>query len=251
MIELKNISFFRKKFILKEINLKIEEGDFTILIGPNGAGKTTLLKIISGLIKDYSGSVKIGEKDISDLSGKELARIISYQPQAEEFLLPISVQDILFSGRYPYKSVFSDYNNNDFDIVKKAASKFKIESLLQRDINTLSSGERKKVLITSAYIQDVSIFLFDEPLSSMDPEGAFNLNSLFEELKKENKTLIVVTHDINPFLHLTDRIIAIKEGNVIYNGTNITDITVFSDTFNIGFQKLKSGGRELIFPNEK
>ncbi|MEN8154577.1 MAG: ABC transporter ATP-binding protein [Acidobacteriota bacterium] len=251
MIELNNVSFFRHKAILKNINFKINEGDFTILLGPNGAGKTTLLKILAGLIKDYSGLITIKGKNIKNLSGKELASIISFQPQGEEFLLPISVQDILFSGRYPYKSIFSDYNENDIDIVKKAASKFKIEDLLKRDINTLSSGERKKVLISSAYIQDVSIILFDEPLSSMDPEGAFNLNSLLKELKKEKKTILVVTHDINPFLHLANRIIALKDGSVIYNGPDKTDVKVFSDTFNINFRKYISEGRELIIPNEK
>ena len=190
MIRVEGLSFVRNKKILKNIDLIIREKELTIMIGPNGAGKTTILKIISGIIRDFSGKVFIRDKNIKNLSRRELAKSISFQPQSEEFLLPISVKDVLLAGRYPYKKLFSDYDKNDLDIYDKCIEKFDIADITSRDINTLSSGERRRVLIASAYIQDVPVLLFDEPFSNLDPEGVMDLKRIFAEVKNKYNTLM-------------------------------------------------------------
>ena len=130
MIRVEALSFVRDKEILKNVDLIIREKELTIMIGPNGAGKTTILKIISGIIRDFSGNVFIRDKNIKHLSRRELARSISFQPQSEEFLLPISVKDVLLAGRYPYKKLFSDYDKNDLDIYDKCLEKFDIANIV-------------------------------------------------------------------------------------------------------------------------
>ena len=251
MIRVEALSFVRDKEILKNVDLIIREKELTIMIGPNGAGKTTILKIISGIIRDFSGNVFIRDKNIKHLSRRELARSISFQPQSEEFLLPISVKDVLLAGRYPYKKLFSDYDKNDLDIYDKCLEKFDIANIVSRDINTLSSGERRRVLIASAYIQDVPVLLFDEPFSNLDPEGVMDLKKIFAELKKEGKTILVVSHNLEPLYSLTDNLISLREGEVLYSGKRSSTAEVLKKTFNMDFERIEHNKQEIFIPHEK
>ncbi len=251
MIRIENLSFVLKKHILRNINLNISDKKFTILIGPNGAGKTTLLKILSGIIRDFEGEVFISDKNIKYLKKRELAQYISFQPQSEEFLLPISVREVLLSGRYPYKKLFSDYDKTDMELFEKCIKKFDISNITSQDINTLSSGERRRVLIASAYIQDVPILLFDEPFSNLDPEGIADLKNIFEELKREGKTILVVTHNLEPLFPITDEIIALRQGEVLYSGDKSSTSEVLKRTFNIDFERILHKKKEIFIPNEK
>jgi len=251
MITIRDLSFIRGKIILNNISLDIRSNELTILIGPNGAGKTTFLKILSGLIGDFTGKVLVNGRDIRSFPKKELATHISFQPQSEEFLLPISVRDVLLAGRYPYKKLFSDYNRSDLEIYDQCIDKFEIGDITARDINTLSSGERRRVLIASAYIQDVPILLFDEPFANLDPEGVMDLKAVFSGLKGEGKTLLVVSHNLEPLYSLTDNLIALREGNVIYSGKRKGTAAVLRKTFNMDFERIRHNKTELFVPHEK
>ena len=251
MIRIENLSFVRKKHILKNIELNIREKKLTIMIGPNGAGKTTLLKILSGIIRDFEGEVFIKSKNIRSLKKRELAQYISFQPQSEEFLLPISVKEVLLSGRYPYKKLFSDYDKNDMELYDNCIKKFEISDITSQDINTLSSGERRRVLIASAYIQDVPILLFDEPFSNLDPEGIADLKKIFEELKSDGKTILVVTHNMQPLFSITDEIISLRQGEILYSGDKSSTAEVLKKTFNMDFERIQHNKREIFIPHEK
>ena len=251
MIRIKGLSFVRKKHILKNIELNIKEKKLTIVIGPNGAGKTTLLKILSGIIKDFDGEVFIKSKNIRSLKKRELAQYISFQPQSEEFLLPLSVKEVLLSGRYPYKKLFSDYDKNDMDLYYNCIKKFEISDITSQDINTLSSGERRRVLIASAYIQDVPILLFDEPFSNLDPEGIADLKKIFEELKSDGKTILVVTHNLDPLFSITDEIISLRQGEILFSGDKSSTTEVLKKTFNMDFERIQHNRREIFIPHEK
>lgn len=251
MIRIEELSFYRQKQILKNIDLTLEERKLTIMLGPNGAGKTTILKIISGIIKDFDGDIFINNRNIKHISKKELAKYISFQPQSEEFLLPISVKDVLLSGRYPYKKLFHDYDRNDHEIYEECIEKFNITGITKQDINTLSSGERRRVLIASAYIQDVPVLLFDEPFANLDPEGIVDLKEIFSELKKEGKTILVVSHNLEPLYSLTDNLIALREGKVLYSGKKENTAEILQKTFKLDFISLEHKNREIFIPNEK
>lgn len=249
ILEIVNLRLSLDKEILRDINIQIENGDFTLIIGPNGAGKTSLLKSIAG-IYEYEGQIYINGTNIKNWKKKELAKFISYQPQREEFSLPISVKDILLSGRFPYRSLFSTYDINDAGILRKVSEKFKLTELLERDINTLSGGERKRVLIASSYIQDVSLFMFDEPLSSLDPKETLNIINILDELKKEGKTIVVVSHDISPFYQMVNRIIALKTGKLLFRNGFSDTTAMLSKTFDMNFTNVKFLKGELFVPNK-
>lgn len=251
MIEIRNLSYkLPRKTILEHIDLTIEDGDFLLIFGPNGAGKTTLLKIMCGLIHDFTGTAVVAGKNVRNISFKELARIISYQPQFDEFSLPIRIKDILLSGRYPYKSFFKDYSSKDFEIYHEVVTKLHLEDFVERDINTLSGGERKKVMLASAFIQDVSVILFDEPFTFLDPEAIATLKAMMIEMNRMGKTLVVVSHHFEILFPLVNKVIALKDGKTVYAGDRVFDKEMLRQTYNTDFEKLNYQGKEIIFMNE-
>ncbi|MCK5056789.1 MAG: ABC transporter ATP-binding protein [Candidatus Aminicenantes bacterium] len=251
MIKIENICYgINNKEILSDIATTLEKGDFCLVFGPNGAGKTTLLKILSGLITEFSGSVFIRGKDLKELSRKEMAKILSYQPQFEEFSLPISIKEILLSGRYPYKSFFKDYSKEDFRVYKNVVRQFNLKDFINRNINTLSGGERKKVMLASAIIQDVSIILYDEPFTFLDPEAVSNLKKMMLKLQKEGKTQVVVSHNFETLFPMVNKIMAIKHGRVVYSGEKKFDKEMLKTTYNTPFERVTFKEKEIIFPYE-
>ncbi len=251
MIEIKDLNYrLNDKDILKSINLTIREGDFWLIFGPNGAGKTTLLKILCGLIYYYEGQALLRDKPINRFSIRELAAVISYQPQFEEFSLPISIKDILLAGRYPYKSFFKNYSNEDYRVFREIVQQLDLESFLDRDILTLSGGERKKVMLASAFIQDVSVVLFDEPFTFLDPEAVANLKKMMKRLNNMGKTLIVVSHHFETLFPIVDKIIALKKGQIVYSGDKVFDPEMLKETYNANFERLIYKEKEIIFLDE-
>jgi iron complex transport system ATP-binding protein len=248
MIEIKGLSYkLNKKSILENIDLRVENGDSWMIFGPNGAGKTTLLKIICGLIRDFEGDVFIDGKNIKALSAKDTAQALSYQPQFDEFSLPLKVKEILLSGRYPYKSFFKDYSEEDYKIYDEAVRKMSLESFVERDINTLSGGERKKVMIASAFIQDVSIILFDEPFTFLDPGAISHLKKMMIDLREMGKTSIIVSHDFELLFPVVDNLLALKNGKIVYSGPRVFDKEMLRETYGASFEKISYNRKEIIF----
>ncbi len=239
-----------KRTILDNISLEIKKGDCWLLFGPNGAGKSTLLKILCGLVTDFHGSVSLGDKNVKEMSRKEMARVLSYQPQFEEFALPMSIREVLLAGRYPYKSFFRDYSAEDVRITDEIVTQFNLEAFVDRDINSLSGGERKKVMLASAIIQDVSIILFDEPFTFLDPEAVSNLKKMMVKLKEQGKTLVVVSHNFETLFPIVNKIAALKNGRLIYAGDKVFDKVMLRETYNASFDRVTVKGKEVIFLDE-
>ncbi len=251
MIEIEGLSYrLHKKVILEAIDLKVQPGDFWLICGPNGAGKTTLLKVMCGLLHDFQGSARVNGNDIRAISFKEMAKVISYQPQFDEFSLPIRIKEILMAGRYPYKSFFKDYSTRDYEVYDEVVRQLDLEEFLDRDINTLSGGERKKVMLASAFIQDVSIILFDEPFTFLDPEAVSNLKKMMIEMSRMGKTLVVVSHNFELLFPIVNKIIALKEGKIVYSGKKVFDKGILKETYNATFEKIMHQGKEVIFLND-
>ncbi len=251
MIEIEKLNFrIRDKVILRDINLKILPGDFWLIFGPNGAGKTTLFRIICGLIMNYRGNIRVFSKNIKTESRKNLAKKMAYLPQFDEFSLPLSVREILLSGRYPYTSFFRDYSTKDYAILDEAVEQFGLGDFLNRDINTLSGGERKKVMLASAFIQDVSIILLDEPFTFLDPRSASNLKKLLANLNRQGKTLVVISHQIETLFPLVNKTAALKDGELVYSGQRKFDPAILKQLYGIRFNQTSANNREIIYIDE-
>jgi iron complex transport system ATP-binding protein len=251
MITIKDLSYkIRSRTILNQINLQIKENDFWLIFGPNGAGKTTLFRIMNGMIHDYMGEVTVCNQNIKRNSRKDMGKKISYLPQFDEFTLPLSVQDILISGRYPYTSLFKDYTAEDYHLVKNVVEQFELEEFINRDINTLSGGERKKVMLASAFIQDVSIILLDEPFTFLDPYAISQLKKVLTTFNESGKTVVAISHQIDILFPLVNKMAAIKNGELIYSGEKSFKKNIFSETYGIQFNHLMAGNKEIIYLDE-
>jgi len=248
MIKINNLSYkLRNNIILNDISINIQKGDFWLIFGPNGAGKTTLFKILSGLIHNYSGKVFINDRNIKKFKRKEIARSIAYLPQFEEFTLPLTVNEILKAGRYPYSSLLKGYSKKDKKIINNVLKTFDIDQFINRNIHSLSGGERKKVMLASAFIQDVDIILLDEPFTFLDPDAGNELKNLLKKMNNSGKTIVAVSHSIETLFSEVNKTLALKEGKVLYSGKKIFSTKLFKKTFNVKFNRVKLKGKEIIY----
>jgi iron complex transport system ATP-binding protein len=217
MIFIKNIiaGYFDKK-VLNNISFNIENGDFFGIIGENGIGKTTLLKVLCNLIKPYSGIIYIKNKNIDCFSKNELSKIISFLPQNMNTDFDFTVYDFIMFGRYPYMNILKIPSKNDYIELEKTIKILNINNLLQRKINTLSGGEKQKVLIAQVLVQNTDIIVLDEPTSHLD---AVNQEYVFEILKKMNekynKTIVITLHDLNYVKKFCNKIISMPNYRIL------------------------------------
>lgn len=251
MIQVTELSHFAgTRPILQGLDFSIEKNDFVLIFGQNGAGKSTLLRILSGLIQAKRGVVSINGKSVAHYSKKELATMVSFLPQSDEFGLPILVSDILLAGRYPYRSIFKKLSERDQELLAEGIECFGLGDMLKRNMQTLSGGERKKVLLATAFIQDVPIILLDEPMNFLDPGSTFHLIKMLESLHRQGKTILIVSHDIQCFFPYANKILALKDGKNRYFGNKMFSPELFHEIYQVSFQRTQVGNREIIFVNE-
>ena len=238
------------KSILTDLNFSIAENDFVMIFGPNGAGKSTLLKLLAGMLAATQGDIFIGRKNILRYAKKELARQVAYLPQFDEFSLPLLVRDVLMSGRYPYGSLFKKYSLQDYCLVEQTIERFALRDFVDRNMQTLSGGERKKVMLASAFIQDVPIVLLDEPLNFLDPASALQVIKMLGEMHASGKTIVLVSHLLQYSFPQANRMLALKNGAMHYFGEKIFSAPLFRELYQVKIERAFIENREIIYVNE-
>jgi iron complex transport system ATP-binding protein len=188
-------------------------------VGPNGAGKTTLLKCLNRILKPTEGIVEIEGKKLRSFSARELARTIAYIPQAGQTNFPITVFDTVLLGRKPYLNWRP--MREDIDAVLDVLERMELSALAILDMNRLSGGERQKVIIAKAIVQDSMIMLFDEPSTYLDLKFQLKIMQFIRDIvDKKQVCAVVTTHDINLALQFSDRIAVLKNGTTVASGTS-------------------------------
>ena len=181
---------------LKNINLKIEKGDFCSILGVSGSGKSTLLYLLGCIDKPTSGIYKLEGKDVSNLSEKELAKIRNEKIGfvLQDFGL-IEEETVIENIMVPF--LFSSKNNKNIRFkIEKILKDLDIFDLQNKKVNLLSGGQRQRVAIARALIIEPEIILADEPTGSLDTDTSNNIMNIFKNLNKEVKTIIIVTHNL-------------------------------------------------------
>ena len=236
--------------ILQNVSLSVEHGEYVSIIGPNGAGKSTLIKCLAGIHPKWSGAIYIKEKPFNEHTPKALAKIQSYVPQAEGRMIPLSVEEFVATGRYPHLSPFTSLTKDDYAAIDDALDQAGLSSLRHRTMNTLSGGERQMAFIAAALAQETSILLLDEPSTFLDYRHQANVSNLLTNACREaGKTVIAVHHDINTAIACSDRIYAIKDGAVAFEGTpaETADAAVLKNIYETGFETVPSPHSPLPF----
>jgi len=209
------------KSILNDVTFAVNKGDYLVIIGPNGAGKTTLLKCLMRIINGWRGSISVSGISLKKYTQKELAKLISYVPQANGRALYFTASEFVAMGRYPHMSPFSSISKDDRRIIDEALDLTGILSLAGQRLASLSGGERQCVFIAAAIAQGAEVLLLDEPTTFLDPSHQSQILSLLEHLNNTlGLTIVAVTHDINCAALWSDRVLALKEGEIVFSGTN-------------------------------
>lgn len=198
----------KKKIIIAEnINASIAQGEFICLLGPNGAGKTTLMRTIAGFIPALSGNIYINDKDISTIKQNEMSKLLGVVLTEKPNVSSMSVEQLIGLGRSPYTGFWGRINNDDKKTIEKAIEETGIVNLKSRLVDTLSDGERQKVMIAKALAQSTPIILLDEPTAFLDfPSKADTMRLLARLAHEKDKCILQSTHDLNMALTLADKI---------------------------------------------
>ena len=219
MIELKNVSkSYNEKVNIGPINLTIEEGGTNSIIGPNGAGKSTLLTMMGRLLEKDSGQILIGGKDIDNTDSNTLAKTVSILRQENNFMSKLTVKQLISFGRFPYTKGRLD--SNDMKIIDKYIDFLELNDLEDRYLNELSGGQRQRAYVAMVLAQESKYVLLDEPLNNLDIARSV---SMMKHLRKAcdelDRTFVIVIHDINIAAQYSDRIFAMKDGQMVLDGS--------------------------------
>ena len=205
--------------VLRDVSVSVAPGELLTIIGPNGAGKSTLLRAIDNLVPVAHGAVAVHGTPLARLSRRELARQISFVPQADVRALQFSVRSFVEMGRYPHLGPWATPGPEDSAAVASAFAVTETGHLAARDLQSLSGGELQRVLIAAALAQGGSILLLDEPTSFLDYRHQVQVLDLLDRLHDERgQTIIAVTHDLNPTVAMSDAVLALKEGRTAFHG---------------------------------
>ncbi|AWR97934.2 ATP-binding cassette domain-containing protein [Acidianus sulfidivorans JP7] len=212
-VELKNVEKkYGKNYAIRDINLKIEKGEFFVLLGPSGSGKTTVLRCVAGLEKINNGQILIDGKDVTNLppGNRNVAMVF------QNFAL------------YPNKTVYENLSmpieymrkEDREKLIEDVSKRLGINELLNRFPSELSGGQQQRVALARALVKNSKVFLMDEPLSNLDAPQRISARKLIREIQLENSiTTLYVTHDQTEAMAIADKIGIISNGKIVQVGT--------------------------------
>jgi iron complex transport system ATP-binding protein len=205
--------------IVKDVSFRVERGEFVAVVGPNGAGKSSLIKCLNRVHSRYRGEVRLNSLPTRRLSQKALARQVSYVPQSAGDIAGFTVRQFVEQGRYPWKGPFEAESAEDVRIVEEALRLTDVTELAGRFVESLSGGERQKVLIAAALAQNASLLLLDEPTAYLDYRSQTEMLGLIRSIHGTRETTVLtVTHDLNFAMQSAGRLIVLSEGRVVWMG---------------------------------
>lgn len=208
-----------KRLILDHIDLTLEAGELVALVGPNGSGKTTALRALLGLIPLASGSATIGGADVRSLDPIARARQVAYLPQSRPMAWPISVLDAVALGRFAYGGASHRLKRQDQAAVDQAMAVCDLEGLKDRAVTDLSGGELARVHMARALAANAPALLADEPTAALDPLHQWQVMQVLAQQAKGGGGVMVVVHDLALAAAVCSRIVLIKDGKVLANGS--------------------------------
>jgi iron complex transport system ATP-binding protein len=253
VIELNKVTFaYEKQPVLRDISLKISSGEMLGIIGPNSSGKSTLLRLMAGILRPAAGNVLIDGRDISRLSRREAARLVSFVPQETPASFPFSVFEIVLMGRTPHVPALSFERETDFQIAREALDSTDTLSLRERFLDELSGGERQLVIIARSLAQEAQIMLFDEPTTFLDMRHQVQIFEIITRLNRnQGRTVVMVSHDLNLASIYCDRLVLLSDGKVAADGTpgEVLSSPVLQETFRVKMTvSTGPAGRPFVVP---
>lgn len=252
MIRIANLTVTRgTKPVLTDLSLRFGHGGITALIGPNGAGKSTLLHAIAGLLPATAGQVEVEGRDVARIPPEERARLVALLMQSDRVTARLTVEDLVSFGRWTYHK--GRLTARDREVIAQALSQFDLETLASRQIDSLSGGQRQRAFVAMAWAQETPWLLLDEPLAALDPRHVRDLMERLHGMSRPGegqRSIIIVMHDLPAAARYADRIIAMKDGQIVTTGPRQLKMTgaVLSDLFETGLEVVQVGGGDTVVP---
>ncbi|MBQ7041140.1 MAG: ABC transporter ATP-binding protein [Muribaculaceae bacterium] len=217
--------------ILSGLNLSLNCGELVCLLGANGIGKSTLLRTLSGVQQSLSGDVYINEQKLSYYSQRERSKLISIVYTDRTLAGALTVSELVSLGRHPYTGFFGHLDITDLKIIAHALEAVGMKDKANCYVGTLSDGERQKAMIARALAQEAPIIILDEPTAFLDVASRIEtMNNLHRLAQKEDKAILLSSHDINQSLALANRLWLLRNDHSMIEG--ITEDLVFSGELN-------------------
>lgn len=217
---------YKEKTIIPSLNVTIPKGKVTTIIGPNGCGKSTLLKTISHLVTPDEGVVYLDGKMIHQQSPKELAKQLSLMPQSPTTPQGLTVFELVSYGRFPHLKGFKRLSKKDNEKIEWALDVTGIKDFAEMEVESLSGGQRQKVWIALTLAQDTDVIILDEPTTYLDMAHQLDVLQLLKKLNdQEDRTIVMVLHDINHAARFSDHLIMMNAGEIVETGSPLSVMT--------------------------
>ena len=218
MIKIRALDFsYENTKALKNINIDIGKMS-TGFLGPNGSGKTTVLKILCGILNVPNDNIYIDGMSIENFSKRELSKKVAIVTQDLEPTFDFSVREIIEMGRYPYLNTFGFLSKSDKSVINKTIEKLDLASLSNKNVDEISSGEKQKVRIARALVQEPKYLLLDEPTSNLELSNKILILDVIRDIISDGTKVIITSHDIKFIEEITDDCFMISEGEILCKG---------------------------------
>ena len=208
-----------KATLVHGAHLSLERGELVALLGPNGAGKTSLLRSALGLEKRASGEALLSGADSEKLSPMQRARRVAYLPQQRPLAWPNTVRDVVALGRCAYGAAPGRLSPDDAAAVERAMELCDLTAFAERQTDTLSGGELARVHCARAFAADAPLLIADEPVAALDPRHQFRVMDMISRFVDEGGGALVVLHDIALAARYATRMVWMKDGDIVADGT--------------------------------
>jgi len=227
---------YGEHYIVKNLSVQIPDKQITTIIGSNGCGKSTLLKAITRIIPHQSGTVILDGQNIAKEDTKQLAKKMAILPQTPESTSGLTVGELVSYGRFPYQKGFGRLTSRDYEVIDWALEATGTKDFKYRPVDSLSGGQCQRVWIAMALAQETEIIFLDEPTTYLDLAHQLEVLELLQKLNAEQeRTIVMVLHDLNQAARFADYIIALKNGEIVKAGTceEVINHEVLKEVFQI------------------
>ena len=210
---------------MRGLEFTVRQGEILGVIGPNGSGKSSLLKLLSKLARPLEGTIRLFGAELGTLSRESISRQVAYMPQDLSYDFPFSVLDMVLMGRFPYRrsglwNLVGWERQQDLAVAEDAMAQTDVTHLANRMIDTLSAGERQRVLLARALAQVPRVLMLDEPTAHLDLNHQLDVCRILKRIHAQlQMTVLLVSHDINLASQYCDRILVMKQGALVCIGS--------------------------------
>jgi iron complex transport system ATP-binding protein len=209
----------------RDVSMAFAAGEIVCLLGPNGGGKTTLFRTLLGLLAPQGGRVVLGGEDVWRLPRKEIAKRVSYVPQAHAGYFPFSVRDVVLMGRTAHLAPFGAPGRHDRERTEAAIAELGLAALADKPYTRISGGERQLALIARALAQDAPLVVMDEPTASLDFGNQVKVLDRVRALASRGIGILMATHDPDQAFLCAHRVALLHDGRLIADGPPETVVT--------------------------